>query len=186
MRTVRFKLCCVSMLMLVVACLATNALAADRQPARWALVIGNTNYTGKPLLNPANDARAMSHVLTGLGFEVQEVLELKATEIGGLLDGFVEQITAGDTVVVYYAGHGVQIRGINYLIATDANFHTQHDLMSASINVTSLLNRIDESRRVSKFCFWTPVVTTPTCRVHALLPPAKAWQKWVTQRQAAP
>lgn len=114
------------------------------EPARHALVIGNANYSREPLLNPENDANAMASLLFSLGFEVTRMLNFRRDEVGASLEAFANRIGRGDSVVVFYAGHGLQVRGENYLLAIDANLRSEFDVALNGISVSSLLARIDE------------------------------------------
>lgn len=113
---------------------------------RLALVIGNAAYAEQPLKNPLNDASVMARTLNELGFSVTAVFDMRRRDIGRTVEGFIGGITPGSTVVVFYAGHGMQIRGENYLPAIDASFGTEYDVTLDSINVSQLLTRIDEMR----------------------------------------
>lgn len=121
-------------------------LAQAAEPGRLALVVGNATYPEKELLNPINDAKSMAARLAELGFQVTTVYDLRRRDIGRTIEGFIGRISPGDTVVVFYAGHGMQIRGENYLPAVDASFDTEYDVTLDSISVTGLLSRIDEMR----------------------------------------
>lgn len=129
---------------------AERATPAAAPPAaltpRRALVIGNRDYVVGPLKNPVNDARAMSAALSRLGFKVSSVENLKRDDIGPELDRFVDSIRAGDDIVLFYAGHGLQVKGINYLPAVDARIRGESDVALNSINLNQLLERLDESK----------------------------------------
>jgi len=121
-------------------------LAGSAQAARVALVIGNRDYAAGPLKNPINDAEAMSGALAGLGFKSTLVKNLKRDDIGRTIERFVSSIKAGDDVLVFYAGHGVQVKGVNYLPAVDANIRVESDVALNSLNLNQLLERLDEAK----------------------------------------
>ena len=121
-------------------------MAAPAHATRLALVIGNAAYTDGPLKNPVNDARAMDQKLTTLGFKVQRVENLKRTQIGRTITAFANTVRAGDDVVVFYAGHGVQVKGINYLPAVDADIQSEEDVPLNSLNLNNLMERLDEAK----------------------------------------
>ncbi|QIL73083.1 hypothetical protein G7048_23650 [Diaphorobacter sp. HDW4B] len=114
--------------------------------ARLALVVGNASYVDSPLKNPVNDARAMQNKLQRLGFEVTQVENFKRRDIGRTVNGFATKIRPGDEVVVFYAGHGVQVKGINYLPAVDAEIQSEEDVPLNSLNLSNLLERLDEAK----------------------------------------
>jgi TPR repeat protein len=88
---------------------------------RLALVIGNQDYASVPKLSRArNDAEAIGAVLKGLGFDVTQALDADEAAMADAIDGFVGKVSPGDTVVVHYSGHGVEIDGHNYLLPVDA------------------------------------------------------------------
>jgi len=121
-------------------------LGLPAHAARLALVIGNKDYKVGALKNPVNDAQAMSQTLTELGFAVTTVKNLRRDDIGRTVDGFASRIKAGDDVVVFYAGHGVQVKGVNYLPAVDANIAVESDVALNSLNLNQLLDRLDEAK----------------------------------------
>ncbi|WP_435259234.1 caspase family protein [Thioclava sp. FR2] len=88
---------------------------------RLALVIGNDSYSSLPRLGKArNDANAISATLTGLGFSVSLVEDADRRGMTRALSNLASSITPGDEVVFYYAGHGVEVSGRNFLLPTDA------------------------------------------------------------------
>jgi branched-chain amino acid transport system substrate-binding protein len=113
---------------------------------RLALVIGNRDYTVGALKNPINDASAMAEALASLGFQVTSVRNLKRDDIGRTLENFASRIRPGDDVVVFYAGHGMQVKGVNYLPAVDANIRVESDVALNSLNLNQLLDRLDEAK----------------------------------------
>jgi uncharacterized caspase-like protein len=86
---------------------------------RVALVVGNNAYPQTRLENAVNDARAMDQTLGRLGFEVQKVEDTTLVDLAKAVDAFIGRLGAGDVGVFFYAGHGIQIEGENYLVPTD-------------------------------------------------------------------
>jgi hypothetical protein len=87
---------------------------------RVALVVGNNAYESVTKLERAvNDARAVSSTLEGLGFQVQLATDLGRRDFIRQLSTFMDRVGPGDLAVLYYAGHGIEIRGINYILPTD-------------------------------------------------------------------
>jgi uncharacterized caspase-like protein len=105
---------------------------AARAENRLALVIGESAYrTVTPLPNPANDARAMSKFLNDAGFEVTAADDLTRDEMNQTVGDFASRIAAkgADTVaLVFYAGHGLQIDGENYLVPVDVDPKREADI----------------------------------------------------------
>lgn len=127
--------------------IALLALAASAvEAARVALVMGNQAYVAGPLKNPVNDAEAVGSALRGLGFNVTLVKNFKRDDIGRTVEGFANRIRPGDEVVVFYAGHGLQVKGTNYLPAVDARIGVESDVALNSLNLNELLQRLDEAK----------------------------------------
>lgn len=121
-------------------------VAAPTLAPRRALVVGNRDYVVGRLKNPVNDARAMAAQLRELRFQTTLVENLRRDEIGRVVDGFLASVQPGDDVVLFYAGHGLQIRGANYLPAVDAQIRGESDVPLNSIHLNALLERLDEAR----------------------------------------
>jgi hypothetical protein len=117
---------------LAILILASPIIASDRGVAvkpkppssdkerKTALVIGNSAYLTSPLKNPANDARVMAKTLRDLGFTVDERTNLTRDEMMRAVDGFGRTIREGGVGLFYYAGHGMQVSGENYLLSIEA------------------------------------------------------------------
>ena len=102
-----------------------------------ALIIGNASYGGSSKLpNPINDAKAMSSVLRGLGFTVTESLDADRTKLVTALSQFSRTAANADITLLFYAGHGVQISGTNYMLPVDLNLNdlSQVPLQGVSLN----------------------------------------------------
>ena len=98
---------------------AMNIATAAVPEPRVALVIGNSAYADAPLANPANDARLMAETLRGLGFDVIERVDANQREMKLAIFELGDRLEAAGKDAVglfYYAGHGVQVEGQNYLI----------------------------------------------------------------------
>ena len=113
---------------------------------RVALVIGNSAYQGAPLANPVNDARAMAVRLRSFGFDVMLRENLKAREIGGTYREFRSKIKPGAVALVFYAGHGIQVKGQNYFPAVDSDIASEEDVPLQSLNLGTLLDNMEEAR----------------------------------------
>ena len=120
---------------------AANTLSAE---TRVALVIGNDNYDHLPTLrNARNDATAIGDKLDNLGFEVVFVeTDIGRREMFQKLFEFEDELKRADIGLVYYAGHGVQVGGRNYLIPTDARLEREADLKSDLVPLAQIYERI--------------------------------------------
>ena len=135
---------------------------AQTRPAdkRIALVIGNGRYPAMPLPNPENDARLIAANLRKLGFEVNEQLNLGVRDFRRVLREFSKRLQEDDAVaVLYYAGHGVQIDGRNYLLPVDLNLRDQEEVKDESVDIEDLfLSRLDRARSSAR------IVILDACR----------------------
>ena len=113
---------------------------------RVALVIGNAGYRDQPLANPVNDATDMAARLAALGVEVVQRTDANRTEMGRAIAEFLRRIGEGDEAMVFYAGHGVQVRGVNYLMPIDAEPHDENDIELQAISLDTLLRGLGAAR----------------------------------------
>jgi tetratricopeptide (TPR) repeat protein len=125
----------------------------DIHAARLALVIGNSNYLEGPLKNPINDARSIYIKLNELGFNVTLVENLRKENIGKTISTFASKVKLGDELVFFYAGHGLQLRGVNYLTAVNAEIKTEEDAPLNSIDLDKLVHRLNETPASIKLFF---------------------------------
>ena len=114
---------------------------------RLALVIGESAYRAVPSLpNPANDARAMTKLLADSGFEVTTAADLSQKELNQKIGDFTAEIAAKgpDTVaLVFYAGHGLQIDGENYLVPVDVDPKREADIPLQAVRLNDILNMLN-------------------------------------------
>lgn len=141
---------------IILAGLAASPLAA--QEARVALVVGNSEYSAVPSLdNPRNDAAAMAERLTRLGFEVIVGYDLDAQGFREKIRMFGRAVDGADVGLFYYAGHGLQVGGRNYLVHSDAEFRHANDLAFEATDVEFVTAQMEGSVGVS-------VVILDACR----------------------
>jgi len=130
------------------------ALLLVCQPAsaekRVALVLGNSNYKNAAVLpNPVNDAAAVAATLKGAGFDIVDSrLNLSAADMRRALRDFADQARDSDLAVVYYAGHGIEIDGTNYLIPTDAALQRDTDIYDEAFSLDRVLLTIEPARQL--------------------------------------
>ena len=96
-----------------------NEPALSRR-AKTALVIGNAGYKSSPLDNPVNDAKDIEKKLSGYGFDVTLITNAGKREMERAIRNFGKKLRKGGVGLFYYAGHGIQIEGVNYLIPIGA------------------------------------------------------------------
>lgn len=126
---------------------AAHAALPDERP-RVALVIGNSDYADMPLINPVNDADLMSATLKTLGFEIIDLRNATFRDMRRAVRDFTDKLAdAGDNAVslVYYAGHGMQVGGRNYLIPVDAVIEREADVDVEGFAADSILSAIEYS-----------------------------------------
>jgi hypothetical protein len=132
--------------------LAAGALTGGPAHAnkKVALVIGNGNYAEAPLKNPANDARAIAATLRKQGFEVLLKENATKTQMNEIVADFGEKLTEGDTALFFFAGHGMQVQGRNYLIPVDARITSEQRVRLETLDVDAVLDQMAAARaRVS-------------------------------------
>lgn len=115
---------------------------------RTALVIGNGAYTNAPpLRNPPNDTTLIATTLKKLGFEVSIGTNKSQREMKQLIREFGQRLRAGGGVgLFYFAGHGVQSKGHNYLVPIDADIQNEADLEDVGVDVNYILNMMDDAQ----------------------------------------
>ncbi len=118
------------------------AFAIER---RVALVIGNAKYKEAPLYNPVNDARDMAAALQRTGFEVIVALDATQKEMNRAIARFGDRLTLDTVALFYYAGHGMQVRGKNYLIPIDAEIKSESSVRVESVDVDGVLDQLSTS-----------------------------------------
>lgn len=111
--------------------------------ARIALVIGNANYTVGALANPVRDAEAMAVRLADLGFDVDLGTNLGRTDMMAAIRVFGKRLEAGGTGVFYFAGHGLQVDGVNFMIPVDAEIQEEAHVEAESVPVDLVLGRME-------------------------------------------
>ncbi|HKU06149.1 MAG TPA: tetratricopeptide repeat protein, partial [Bradyrhizobium sp.] len=123
--------------------------AAERGP-RVALVIGNAAYSNVPsLANPVNDAREMSSALRELGFKVIEGYNLTSTTMRSKIAEFGAALPGAGVSLFYYAGHGMQVSGRNYLVPVDAKVERPSALGTEAIEVNTVIADMEAEKRIN-------------------------------------
>jgi cytochrome c556 len=131
----------------ILAWLLLNSAALAEK--RVALVVGNSSYKNVPSLdNPANDARLMAETLRTLGFTIVgsgAQIDLDKSSFDNAIRGFGRQLQGADVGLFYYAGHGLQVRGANYLVPVNANPIREADLDFELEDVGLVLRQMEAS-----------------------------------------
>lgn len=112
---------------------------------RIAMVIGNSDYEKSKLKNPVNDARSMARLLRRLDFDVDLVTNGSRRDMVSEMNAFGRKLTQVDVGLFYYAGHGIQVEGRNYLIPTDAVLETEGDVKFEAIDLGRVLCKMEDS-----------------------------------------
>ncbi|MDB5578803.1 MAG: hypothetical protein JWR80_3979 [Bradyrhizobium sp.] len=141
---------------------------------RVAFVVGNSNYQNViTLANPANDAAAVTDMFKKAGFDVVESKrDLKNTEMRRALREFTEKARDADIAVIYYAGHGIEVDGTNYLIPVDAVLERDTDSYDEAIALDRILQAIEPAKQLR-------LVILDACRDN---PFAKSMKRTVASR----
>ena len=139
----------VSRLIFAAFLLCAGLPSAAHAEKRVALVIGNSAYQSVPRLpNPDADARLMSDTLLSLGFFVvggSAQVDLDKTRFDAALQDFKTQLIGADVALFYYAGHGVETHGLNYLVPVDAHPQDEADVFSEMVSTSDILDQLEKS-----------------------------------------
>lgn len=139
---------------LLLVCLATPAIAqrnlavapAAANEQRVALVIGNSAYKESPLTNPVNDAADMANALQTMGFKVIRRLNANTREMRAAIREFANELRRSHVGLFYFAGHGVQVKGNNYLVPVGADIESEADVEDRGIDANFVLRTMEEAQ----------------------------------------
>ncbi len=124
-------------------CIPMKSNAASEQ--RTALVIGNSNYSSGPLKNPVNDATDMAAALRKAGFTVVLKKDANLETMEQAIEDFGNRLKRGGVGLFYYAGHGVQVNGVNYLVPIGAKVNKESDVRFKAIDVGRILAEMENA-----------------------------------------
>ena len=165
---------------------ALAPLVAAAQPAgqerRIALVIGNNAYETSPLVNSVNDARAMAEVLRGAGFAVMLYTDADQRQMQLALREFGERLKLGGgsgTGLFYFAGHGMQIKGKNFLIPVRSNIEHEDEVGYAALDAQSVLDKMESAGN------GTNIVILDACRNNPFARSFRSAQQGLAQMDAS-
>ncbi len=131
---------------------AGKAVSPAPRPAgqRVALVIGNSRYGNvSPLVNPRNDAEALSKALRSVGFTTVNLkFDLTREQLAAALKDFAGLADRAEWAVIYYAGHGIEVGGNNYLVPVDAKFSTDRDVSFEAVTLDQVLQSVEGASKL--------------------------------------
>ena len=131
--------------LLVLTLLFMTLNTALAQQRRTALVIGNATYETGPLRNPVNDATDMAALLQRLGFEVSSLKDAKLRAMEEAIEAFSQKLRKGGVGLFYFAGHGVQVAGENYIVPIGARISREQDVRFETIQVGRILGGMEDA-----------------------------------------
>jgi hypothetical protein len=156
--------------LLLAATIAAAALVSTgaRADKRVALVVGNSAYQKvQRLNNPVNDARAVAEVFKAAGFHVVDVHhDLNATALRRTIRDFSQTTRDADIAVIYYAGHGIEVEGNNYVVPVDAKLEWDADIEDEAVSLDRMLRAIEPARRLR-------LIILDACRENPFIPAMK-------------
>ena len=149
-------------------------VAKTHEETKLALVIGCSeyNYAGV-LANPLNDANSIEEKLQSLGFDVIKILNPNQKDLKIIIDTFGDKLKSYDIGLFYFAGHGVQLKGMNYLIPVDANLKTERMVEYDCVEASRVLGHMEDSKSQVN------IVILDACRDN---PFERSWGRGISQR----
>lgn len=145
---------------------------------RLALVIGNNAYADAPLTNPVNDARAMAKSLEQAGFKVILRTDASHRDMLAALRDFGTQLKGSGVGLFYFAGHGMQIKGRNYLIPVSSDIKREDEVVYQSIDAQAVLDKMESAGN------GTNIVILDACRNNPFARSFRSSQQGLAQMDA--
>lgn len=134
--------------------MSSQSAALPASERRVALIIGNSNYTYAPkLVNPKNDAEDVASILKRLNFQVYLKTDATLETMADAIFSFGESLKGGGVGLFYYSGHGLQVKGENYLLPVDANLMREDDVKRKAISANDILEKMGEGKSHLNFVF---------------------------------
>ncbi len=134
---------------IIILLLFSSLFPADYAQAapdeRLALIIGNSNYSSGPLKNPVNDASDIAVSLRSLGFSVMLKQNATIREMESAIRDFGNRLRKGGVGLFYFAGHGIQVNGINYLVPVEAKISRESDIKYAAVDAGKVLDAMSDA-----------------------------------------
>jgi hypothetical protein len=136
-----------SLIILALAATMANGALAQHTERRVALVIGNADYKSVGALdNPVNDARDMATKLSGLGFEVLRVENGTKQQVERAIEQFSRKLGPDAVSLFYYAGHGLQVNGHNFLVPVDAKIEKEQTVRLETVDLDAVLDQMSAAK----------------------------------------
>ncbi len=124
---------------------AATATVPNQEP-RHALVVGNAGYASSPLLNSVNDATAVAKVLEKAGFTVDLKLNATQKQLQDAVTTFGDRLKGGGAGLFYFAGHGVQIKGRNFLMPVGSDIKREDEVPYKAVDVQQVLDKMETAK----------------------------------------
>ena len=137
---------------------------ADNEP-RLALLIGNAAYKSSPLANPVNDVRVMASALKDAGFTVLTAENASIRDMRRLIRYFGDKLKeTGGVGLFYFSGHGVQVRGENYLVSIDSDIRNEDEVADDAVNASVVLEKMQNAGNRMNLVILDPCRNNPFAR----------------------
>ena len=114
---------------------------------RLALVIGNAAYKNRPLLNPRNDADDVSKALKKNGFQVIDIRDGSLNQMRQAVRSFGDRLIENDVGLVYFSGHGIEVKGRNYFIPINADIQRNDEVVDQGLDVAFILEKMETANK---------------------------------------
>jgi formylglycine-generating enzyme required for sulfatase activity len=163
---------------LALLCLATLCIQTHAAGKRVALVVGNSNYTAISNLgnNPRNDADDITRALQGFGFSVTILKDATRRDLNTALESFGRDASGSEAALFYFAGHGMQIRGDNFLMPVNATAESEAAIRDEGVSLTRVLDELEGSAAIKivliDACRDNPITGKFRTAQRGLAPPA--------------
>ncbi len=159
----------------------TLGLSASGYSNRYALIIGNSEYSESPLRNPANDAKVIAKELQNLKFEVMAYVNLDKSKMKEVIRAFEDKVSKNKGVALfYYAGHGLQSNGTNYLVPINAKIQREYDIEDECIKADMVLRMLEINENPMN------IVILDACRNNPYASSTRSLSRGLAQPENAP
>ena len=124
--------------------------AIIKSEKRIALIIGNSRYLSNPLLNPVNDAIDIGRTLDNLGFKTMVLTDASITQMREATRNFADAVPQSDVALIFYAGHGLEVKGRNYLVPVNATIRHEFELEDQAYDAGRWLDMLENNKAAGK------------------------------------